>query len=250
MYCLHFIVTLLIEEVSVAFALFPSPHFMTPAFALFGLVIGAILAAVFFLVFGKKIFYWVNARRIKRGLPAIQAHRVFVIIYIVAVSSLTILITLPSLLPDPSSPVTLSSTDQAIALTFPGGWEKVTGLNADASLQASNSKSDAWALVINENKADFAVDLTGYSKLIIDGMSKRMTNFTILGGPIRITINNLPALEYLISGDTEHFKFNYLIDIVEGKTQYHQILGYALQSKFQTELSVFQSIFHSATFSQ
>ena len=259
MYCLHFIVTLLIEEVSVAFALFPSPHFMTPTIAeqlsqLFGFATGTALAGIFFLVFGEKIFNWSNARRIKKGLPPMQAWRkiaikviaIVLILYAVLYAAIdaSFLMT-PNSLHAPSSSVTQSSSDQAIALTFPAEWKKVTGLNAQASVQASNG-SDAWALVISEKKADFTTDLSGYSKIIIDNMSQRLTNFAVISGPEKLTINNLPALEYQVSGDINNTKPIFLIDIVEGKTQYHQMVGYALQSNFQTELPVFQSIFYVA----
>ena len=77
-------------------------------------------------------------------------------------------------------------------------------------------------------------------------MSQRLTNFAVISGPEKLTINNLPALEYQVSGDINNTKPIFLIDIVEGKTQYHQMVGYALQSNFQTELPVFQSIFYVA----
>ncbi|RZJ53417.1 MAG: hypothetical protein EOO45_31210, partial [Flavobacterium sp.] len=98
------------------------------------------------------------------------------------------------------------------SVELPSSFSKATGLNEDASLEYQDLLKQLYVIVIDEQKSEFsrildeselteiyAADLTGYSKLIIDGIDPSVS-LDSLPDFVEGTVNGLKSRQVDMEG--------------------------------------------------
>src|SRR5688572_1907028 len=75
-------------------------------------------------------------------------------------------------------PTTLTSTDGRVQIVVPGGWSVNKNLNDVAIIQAANTISETYVIVIAESKVDFedGTDLKQFGSMAIAGLTGNVTD--------------------------------------------------------------------------
>lgn len=132
-----------------------------------------------------------------------------------------------------AQPKVVKSKDGKTQLTVPSTWIEDPTSNPAASLQVVNALSGMYAAIITEGRQDFSKTLTldKVTELIREQQGKRIegAQFT---EPVPTTINGHPAMQYEVRGTIQNVNLAYLNTVVETPDNYHQILTWTLQSKF------------------
>jgi hypothetical protein len=146
----------------------------------------------------------------------------------------------------PSSKV-FTSSDGLVTLSANTDWTETTGLNNDASLQLKN-KSGVYAILINEKKSDFALDLQGYANLVINNFKSSKTAAQLINGPLQTTINGNNAVQYEYTFTYNGINYVIQFTIVESQSHFHQIEIYGANSYFEANLPVFNLLLQGFSF--
>jgi hypothetical protein len=135
------------------------------------------------------------------------------------------------------------ATDKHSQITVPDDWQAMTDLNDKAETQAGNRSKNVYVIIIADNKEDF----TSFSKYSELAISKFMATLEApeVKGPANVTINGNSALQYKIMGAVNGLKVTYLYTLVEGDSDYYQILAWTTQSKFDENEPIFQRVAQS-----
>jgi hypothetical protein len=139
----------------------------------------------------------------------------------------------------------INGTDGQAQLTVPDGWKQQNDLHATAPLQAADKVRELYIIVLSDAKADFGkMTLEQHAQSTLDTFAKKVTDPEIKG-PTRLTINGSPALQYELSGTMSNTKVTYLRTTVETKKNFHQIVGWTLQSRIDKNRGELQSVTQS-----
>ncbi|WLQ13362.1 NINE protein [Hahella aquimaris] len=138
----------------------------------------------------------------------------------------------------------LRSADGRLSLSVPGRWKKMDDLNEEASLGAGNLFDDAYALILEESRADFedGYTLTDYSELIVSLMQESLVNHRTLGEWRPLVVNGLPARQVALTGSVDGVKVTYLITTVMGEENFYQVLGWTLASRYDNKSEQLQAV--------
>lgn len=132
-----------------------------------------------------------------------------------------------------STPKVLTSSDGKAQLTVPGSWRNDPELHAEAALRASNRLSEMYVIVLSESRQDFADEFTleAFTELTRTNMLSQIIAPDATA-PVAATVGNRPALQYTVRGTVDNIKVVYLVTVVETQTNFHQILTWTLNSRF------------------
>ncbi len=126
----------------------------------------------------------------------------------------------------------IMSDDGVTQITPPLGWAIDYDLNDRAEIQASNLKDSLYFISLTENKTDFAsMTLDQHSETTRGLLVSTLSN-AVQSGPVNLTINGQPAVQYEIMATSDNTNIGYLHTTIETPTHYHQLLAWTLQSKF------------------
>ena len=144
------------------------------------------------------------------------------------------------------SPQVLTSTDGLYQITVPGTWQTESGLNAQATLQASNRIGELFVIIIRESKEDFGkkVDLNFVTEAIRDNLKKVLTD-AVLSEPVSATVNGYPAQEFEATGEVQNIKLKYQYAVIETPQNYYQIITWTRSSRFDENLPQLMEIINS-----
>jgi len=139
----------------------------------------------------------------------------------------------------------LRSQDGSIQITLPKGWKEDKDLHDDAVLQASDRLTEKYVIVLSDSKEDFEeMSLAKHSEItrgsILEGLSSPQVT-----GPVELTINGSPAIQYEIRGGTENIKVVYFHTTVETSGMFYQVLAWTLKSRFEKNKSDLQEVTNS-----
>jgi hypothetical protein len=143
-------------------------------------------------------------------------------------------------------PQVIISSDGKCQITAPGGWQKQTSLNDDASLQAANLRGELYVIVIPESKEgmDESVNLD----LVTDAVKENLTKTVggaIFSEPVSTVVNGLPAKQFEVSGEVEKLKVTYLYSIVDAPQSYYQVITWTLTPRFESSKGKLLEIINS-----
>jgi hypothetical protein len=143
-------------------------------------------------------------------------------------------------------PKVLECTDRKCQLTVPGDWNVETDLNDVANFQAGNRFKEQYAIVISDNKADFADEMTldEYVELTRKDMENSTTDAEV-SETKSITINGYPAKQFEVSGTVERVKARWIYTFIDAPKNYHRILAWTLTSKFEENKPVLSDVINS-----
>lgn len=143
-------------------------------------------------------------------------------------------------------PNVITCTDGKCQLTVPGNWSPQKDLNDDANLQAGNLRAEQYAVIISELKADFTseVDLNAFTEIVRKGVNETIKT-PIVSENRPLTVNGYPAIQFDVAGSVENIKARWLYTIVGTPKNYHQILTWTLNSKYEANKPVFLDVINS-----
>jgi hypothetical protein len=144
-------------------------------------------------------------------------------------------------------PVTITSDDGKVQATIPGNWEKKSGLHEDGLLQAANLREENYLVVIQDNKADLEDGMTveEHSDLTRSTIMANVKNCQQTAGPIMLTINGRPAVQYELRGVVSGIKVVYLHTTADGDDKFYQILAWTMPSNYQKNKPILESVVNS-----
>lgn len=143
-------------------------------------------------------------------------------------------------------PKILTSDNGKTQISVPSSWTVDKELNTVADIQASNRLGEQYVVVITENKTSFGqkFDLDYVTKFIQDDMLKKMTNGQILGQS-DATVGGFPAKLFEATGEISNVKVKYLYALVNGPQNFHQIITWTLQERYDENKSKLQAVIDS-----
>lgn len=144
------------------------------------------------------------------------------------------------------APKDIFATDNSCKITVPGNWQTRTDLQEDAVLQAANTFSEQYVVVITEGKTDFSEDtsLSDYAQLLKSATKQNVSDITF--SEIKnIQINGLPAVQYEGEGTVEKIKIKWLFNLIDSGKKYHQLVLWTLPSKYEKNKPIFDDVINS-----
>ena len=128
----------------------------------------------------------------------------------------------------------VTGTKGVSRLTLPPGWERTTGMNDEADLQAINHRDNLALIAISESKADFdaALDLDGYAKIILDLVSAKIKN-PVVGPPTHLTLGGRQAVRFRVTGMANSVRLGFVLTFVDGERYFYQITATSRESTFE-----------------
>ena len=113
------------------------------------------------------------------------------------------------------------------------GWAEMTDLNAEADIQLGNKLRDEYLIVISEPKEDFTDDfeLSEYAERVTSNMLGELRGGTKTDAE-ELKIGSRDALQLEMHGTIQSVKVTYLLTIISGKKQFHQIIGWTTKSRY------------------
>jgi hypothetical protein len=139
----------------------------------------------------------------------------------------------------------IKSTEGCCVVSVPGSWNEEKELNAKANMQAANRLKELYIIVISEPKEDFEeMTLENHSELTRAGFMKSLKGAQITG-PVSLTVNKNPAVQYEISGSSNNVKIVALHTTIESEKYYHQILAWTIKSRIEKNKPILQKVVQS-----
>ena len=128
----------------------------------------------------------------------------------------------------------VTGTKGVSRLTLPPGWERTTGMNAEADLQAVNHRDGLALIAMSESKVDFdaSLDIDGYARIILDLMSEKIKN-AVVGPPSHLTIGGHQAVRFRVTGVANSVRLGFALTFVDGDRYFHQITVSSRESTFE-----------------
>jgi hypothetical protein len=112
-------------------------------------------------------------------------------------------------------------------LKVPETWQKVDNLVDYGDLQFQDEEHRRYFIVYSEDRAGLVRNtLERYSKFVREGIRDGV-RLPESVGPKNLTLGGMRAIQYEIGGTVGDEKFYYLHTTVEGKTQFHQLIGWS-----------------------
>jgi len=139
----------------------------------------------------------------------------------------------------------LRSQNGSIQIKLPKGWKEDKELHDEAELQASNRAGEKYVIDLTDNKEDFEkMSLAEHSEITRGSILEVLTSPQVTG-PVELTINGSPAIQYEIRGGTENINVVYLHTTVETPSMFYQVLAWTLKSRFEKNKSELQEVTNS-----
>jgi hypothetical protein len=136
----------------------------------------------------------------------------------------------------------VTSYDGRFQVTVPGGWKEDNTLHDEAELEVSHRSTKMYTIVLAESKEDFhEMTLQGHSDITRAGL-KESVKVERESGPVSLTIDGHPALQYEIEAVLDNTKIIYLHTTVESPAYFYQILGWTIPSRYKKDPETLKKI--------
>ena len=146
----------------------------------------------------------------------------------------------------PGKSTILTSPDGKFQLTVPDGWSKTSDLHDKADIQAANKSKAMFVIVLIENQADLARDMT------LDEFTEisRKSLMSKYGSPETseiksVLINGNDAKQYELKGTKDTAAVDLIVSTVKSPTNYTQILAWTLPSKMSDNKDALKKVTES-----
>jgi hypothetical protein len=127
-------------------------------------------------------------------------------------------------------------------ITKPGSWVVMNRLQDGADIEIGNIFKEAYLIVFSESKLDFDDwDAADYSATTRGFIKESLSEYTEVSGPSAVTVGDLKGIQYEIIGSLDQIKLKYLHTTLESREHFHQIVAWSLLSKYDSNLSDYQS---------
>ena len=140
----------------------------------------------------------------------------------------------------------ITATDGSSEVTVPFGWSVWTDLNTKGQLQVAFPAAEKYLVVITEKKSDLpGMTLEKFSAVVRDRMAGKLSSVE-QSGPQELQVNGLRAIQYVVKGiypgKEANVAVTYLHTCAEDSTQFHQIMAWTLQSRFNSNRSDLEKV--------
>jgi hypothetical protein len=136
----------------------------------------------------------------------------------------------------------VKSYDGRFQVTVPGGWQEDNTLHKDADLEVAHHPTKMYLIILAESKEDLDhMTLQHHSDLTRNGLKESIT-LEQETGPVSLTIDGHPALQYEIRATTQNTKIVYLHTTVETPTYFYQILAWTIPSRYKKDPDTIKKI--------
>lgn len=135
--------------------------------------------------------------------------------------------------------------EDQFSILKPKKWHTMDNLNDDADIQMGNLKDKAYAIVLTESKIDFDdANVQEYSDFSRNFLSESLKKYEE-SEPQNITINDYPAIKYIITGRIGFIKLKYWHVSIDTRDHFHQIIVWGLHSKFEKNQAIYEKVINS-----
>jgi len=145
------------------------------------------------------------------------------------------------------------SNDGLTELQVPSNWSELTGpdRNPNASMQYCNIFAETYSLVLTETKAEVAAAMEkreedfvigDYADLIINSLKQDGFN---VEPDKTVTVNGLKGIRVRLKTKHDGIKIAYFVTFVEGKTHFHQVHCWTLQSREERNMPTLEKVANS-----
>lgn len=143
-------------------------------------------------------------------------------------------------------PKVITGTDGKSQITVPGNWSIQKNLNDDATIQVANLRAEQYAIVISESKVDFTSEMTlsDFAEIIKENARNAITN-PVMTEIKALSVNGHSAVQFEAEGSMNNIKAKWLYTIIDAPKNYHQIMTWSLQSKFEANRPAFVDLINS-----
>jgi hypothetical protein len=127
------------------------------------------------------------------------------------------------------------ATDNKSQITVPDTWTPFPPKyrNDIAVIEMGDIRHERYVMVISYAKADIA-DLAAFEQVVLEN-TKVIVQDAAVGARRTLTIGELPAAQYVITGTVAGVKVVYWYTLVDGKSGWYEVVGWTLQSKKDQE---------------
>jgi hypothetical protein len=146
----------------------------------------------------------------------------------------------------------VTATDGRCRLRLLPGWSVRPDLeNDEASIKVADTARGAYLIVLTDEKADFADDLTpqGFSDITRAKLLKNLDQPTVVAGPRNLVVNGRSAVQYEIHGTSRgsRLKLAYLHTAVDGEHTFHQVVAWTILSKLMQNRAALEAATNGLT---
>lgn len=140
----------------------------------------------------------------------------------------------------------ITSVDNLFSIKLPANWSILKDLNDEAVIQIGNLDENVYCIAFSEPKIDFETGFTldEFYEAVINGTS---------GALQKVSVKKLPQLSSFkldhrrarIDGEIEYNEITYIVQIVETKDNFYQIISYTPKDNAENLLPLFDQITNS-----
>ncbi len=138
---------------------------------------------------------------------------------------------------------TIVAVDGQSQISVPNSWQELDDLNDQADLQVGNDFGNIYAMVITEDKSNFA-SFDEYAELVYSGFIRRIKSPEV-EGPVDLRINDCIALQYKILGTLGSMKITMFYILIKADKNYHQFIVWTPSVRFKSHESTFEHVIAS-----
>ena len=145
---------------------------------------------------------------------------------------------------------TLQSQDLSISIDVPNSWSKNDSLLAEAVLGAAQMRDENYLIVLKDSRIDFEkkFTLSDYTRVVQKSMQSEVKNAQLVGEVTKLSINNAPAEQFVLTGSADGLRVAYLVTSVETDHSYYRVVAWTLLSRLDTNKSVLHNASTSIKF--
>ena len=119
-------------------------------------------------------------------------------------------------------------------LQLPAGWRPAHDFNEGACIQAMHPLHGRHVIVISESLEDYALGVTLHEHAeVTRNLLTRGIRIVSVTGPELRTVAGCQAIQFEIEGFHDNTWLKYLHTTVAGRRAFHQVIGWATQSRYQ-----------------
>nr|WP_314862685.1 NINE protein [uncultured Undibacterium sp.] len=144
----------------------------------------------------------------------------------------------------------LQSNDLSVSIDVPNSWSRNDSLLAEAILGAAQMRDENYLVILKDSRIDFEkkFTLSNYTSLVQKSMQNEVKNAQLVGGVTKLTINNAPAEQFVLTGSADGLKVAYLVTSVEADNNYYRVVAWTLLSRLDTNKTVLNNASTSIKF--
>ena len=140
----------------------------------------------------------------------------------------------------------ITSVDNLFTVKLPVNWTILKDLNDEATIEIGNLEEDVYCITFSERKIDFepAVTLNEFYEAVLNGTAGSLQKANIKRLP-QLSSFKLDHRRAMIDGEIEYNEIIYIVQIVETKDYFYQIISYTPKDNAENLLPLFDEITNS-----